>query len=135
MIQDKLKELGVLIEQNPTSPQVLVLAADIKKSCATAEEEKIVEDFVSIRLSKLAEDVEMLHDEAIKLQLGEISDMINLSYIARKYFKKSRAWLSQRINGNSVNGKPCRFTSAELDIFNDALRDMSAHLSCVTVKY
>ena len=61
--------------------------------------------------------------------------MLNLSYIARKYFRKSRAWLSQRINGNNVNGKPCRFTPEELDTFNNALRDMSLRLSSADVRY
>lgn len=135
MIQDKLNELGKLMEQNPTSPQALTLAAEIKSACTTPEEEKLVEDFVGTRLASLTSDIEQLHDEATKLQLGEIGDMINLSYIAKKYFKKSRAWLSQRINGNNVNGKPCRFTPDELNIFNEALRDMSLRLSCVAVKY
>lgn len=135
MIKQKLNELGKLIDNNATSPQVLALAAEIKSTCTTPQEEKLVEDFVGSRLTKLSSDIEQLHADAIKLQLGEISDMINLSYIAKTYFKKSRAWLSQRINGNSVNGKTCRFTPAELDQFNNALRDMSARLSCVSVRY
>lgn len=135
MIQDKLNELGKLMEQNPTSPQVLALASEIKSACTTPEDEKLVDDFVGARLPKLTADIEQLHEEATKLQLGEIGDMINLSYIAKKYFKKSRAWLSQRVNGNSVNGKPCRFTPAELDTFNAALRDMSMRLASVAVKY
>lgn len=135
MIQEKLKELGKLMEQNPTSPQVLAMAAEIKSACTTPEDEKLVENFIAARLPKLTADIEQLHEEATKLQLGEISDMINLSYIAKKYFKKSRAWLSQRVNGNIVNGKPCRFTPAELDTFNAALRDMSARLANMVVKY
>lgn len=135
MIQDKLNELGKLMEQNPTSPQVLILANEIKSACKTPEEDKIVENFVGARLAKLTNDVNNLYEDAIKLQLGEIGDMINLSYIAKTYFKKSRAWLSQRVNGNSVNGKPCRFTPAELETFNFALHDMSARLSCVNVRY
>lgn len=135
MIQDKLNELGKLMDTNPASPQVLALAAEIKSGCATPEEEKLVEDFVGARLPKLSSDVDKLYEDTIKLQLGEISDMLNLSYIAKTYFKKSRAWLSQRVNGNSVNGKRCRFTPDELDTLNFALRDMSARLSCVTVSY
>ena len=91
MIHDKLNELGKLMDQNPTSPQVLALATEIKSTCTTPEDEKLVDDFVGARLSKLTADIEQIHEEAIKLQLGEIGDMINLSYIAKKYFKKSRA--------------------------------------------
>lgn len=134
-IQKKLDELGRLIEKNPTSPEVLTLAAQIKAECTSDEERKTIGEFVGSRIAKLTADVEDIHRDAVKLQLGEISDMVNLSYIAKTYFKKSRAWLSQRINGNSVNGRPCRFTPDELVTFNGALRDMSARLSCATVKY
>lgn len=133
--QEKLNELGRLIDKNPADPGVLTLAAKIKSECNSDNELAMVEGFVGSRLAKLTSDIEGIHEEATKLQLGEISDMINLSYIAKTYFKKSRAWLSQRVNGNSVNGRPCRFTSEELATFNGALRDMSARLSCATVKY
>lgn len=123
------------MDQNPTSPQVLSLATEIKNACATPEEKKIVDDFVGSRLAKLTTDINKIYEDAIKLQLEEIGDMLNLSYIAKTYFKKSRAWLSQRVNGNCVNGKACRFTQAELDIFNFALRDMSLRLSSVKVSY
>lgn len=135
MIQEKLSELGKLMEKNPTSPAVLSLAAEIKSSCTSAEDKRLVEEFVGARLPKISADIENLHEEATRLQLGEIGDMINISYIAKKYFKKSRAWLSQRINGNNVNGRPCRFTPSELDIFNAALRDMGLRLASVAVKY
>src|SRR5690606_26312843 len=46
---------------------------------------------------------ERIEDLTIKAQLAELSEVINLSYIAKKYFNKSRAWLSQRINAHSVN--------------------------------
>lgn len=135
MIQDRLKELGRLMDENSASPQVVQLAAEIKGACRTPEEEKAVEEFVGSRLPKLSEAIDGLHEEATRLQMGEIGEMVNLSYIARTYFRKSRAWLSQRVNGNSVNGKRCRFTESELETFNAALRDMSARLSGVTVGY
>ena len=129
-----MNELGKLMESNPTSPEVTRLAHEIKSECHSPEEETMVEEFVGARLPKLAEDIETLREDAIKLQLEEVSEMLNLSYIARKYFKKSRAWLSQRVNGSIVNGKHCRFTAVELDTLNCALRDMSVRLSAVTVK-
>jgi len=111
------------------------LAREIKSECRSSEEEAMVEVFVGSHLPMLTASVESLHEDAVKLQLDEVSDMLNLSYIARKYFKKSRAWLSQRVNGSMVNGKPCRFTAMELDTFNNALRDMSSRLSAVTLRY
>ena len=88
MIQEKLNELGKLMEQNPTSPQVLALAAEIKSACSTPEDEKLIDDFVSARLTKLTADIEQLYEVATKLQLGEIGDMINLSYIAKKILQE-----------------------------------------------
>jgi len=59
------------------------------------------------------------------VQLGEVADIISLSYIAKKYFGKSKYWLYQRINGYSVNGKTARFKQEEMDTFRFALQDVS----------
>ena len=135
MIQTRLNELGRLIDLDPTSPQVASLAAEIKRDATTAEDRQLIDDFIGARLPRLAADIDNIHQQATRLQLGEIADMVNLSYIARTYFHRSRAWLSQRINGNTVNGKPCRLTPQELNTLNAALRDMGARLSQTTLKY
>lgn len=59
------------------------------------------------------------------IELGEIADMASMSYIAKKYFNKSRTWLYQRLNNNLVNGKPAQFTKEEKETFAKALKDMS----------
>ena len=59
------------------------------------------------------------------IELGDIANMASMSYIAKKYFSKSRTWLYQRLNGNIVNGKPAQFTKEEKEIFARALEDMS----------
>lgn len=61
----------------------------------------------------------------IRAKLGEIPEAISLSYVAKKYFGKSRNWLYQRLNGNLVNGKPASFTPAEHQKFVAALEDIS----------
>jgi hypothetical protein len=68
-------------------------------------------------------------DVTIKECLGEIGDVLSMSYIAQHYFQRDRSWLAQRVNGNIVNGKPCAFTDAELDIFKFALNDIKNKLS------
>ena len=62
-------------------------------------------------------------------------DIISLSYLAKRYFNKSRSWLYQRMNGNIVNGKPARFTSDELATLNRALKDISEKLGSLSVSY
>ena len=134
-MEEKLKVLANLMATEPQSPYLKDLAKEIKDSCSTVAEELQIEDFVAKGIAKLTTDVEELHSEALKLQLGEVSDMVNLSYIAKTYFKKSRAWLSQRINGNTVNGKTCKFTDEELATLNNALHDMSIRIGGLTLNY
>ena len=69
--------------------------------------------------------VERAEDALLRDKLGEIPEEISLSYIAKKYFGKSRNWLYQRINGYLVNGKPARFTDEERKKFVAAINDIS----------
>ncbi|MFT4204200.1 MAG: DUF5053 domain-containing protein [Chitinophagaceae bacterium] len=70
---------------------------------------------------------------AIKAQIAPAIDVINLSYIAKTYFSKSRQWLVNRVNGNLVNGKTAKFTKDELNTFNAALQDISKKIGSVSV--
>ena len=70
--------------------------------------------------------------ETVARQLmGDIPDAISFSYIAKKYFGKSRGWLMQKVNGNTVNGKKASFTDSERETFRAALLDLSNQLSSV----
>ena len=69
--------------------------------------------------------VERAEDALLRDKLGDIPEVISLSYIAKKYFGKSRNWLYQRINGYLVNGKPARFTDEERKKFVAAINDIS----------
>lgn len=68
-------------------------------------------------------------DIDVRNQIGDLGDIISLSYIAQHYFQKDRSWLAQRINGNIVNGKPSAFTDDELELFKFALNDIKNKLS------
>lgn len=61
----------------------------------------------------------------IKEQMEAVSEIISMSYIAKTYFNKTKSWLSQRINGLNVNGKPASFTDEELETLNFAFKDIS----------
>ena len=71
--------------------------------------------------------------EHIRQQLGEVPEILSMSYIAKTYFGKSRTWLYQRINGNNVNGKPAYFTRSERKQLQDALHDIGEKLSAITL--
>lgn len=67
---------------------------------------------------------ERINGVAVKMQLAEVSEIISLSYIAKTYFNKTKSWLSQRVNGHTVNGKAALFTSEEMKTLNFALKDV-----------
>lgn len=73
-------------------------------------------------------------DEMIaRAKLGEMAKALSLSYIAEKYFGKSRAWLMQKVNGNIVHGKQQGFTETEREQFREALEDISKNLSAIAM--
>jgi len=73
-------------------------------------------------------------DDACWLAGLEICGFINFSEVARKYFGRSSQWLTQRLHGSEVNGKPARFKPEEADKFAAALRDMAARLSSAAAR-
>ena len=79
----------------------------------------------------LAEGAEMV----VRAKLGEVPEAISFSYIAKKYFGKSRGWLMQKVNGNTVNGKQAAFTDAERKQFREALQDISKQLSTAALAF
>ena len=96
---------------------IAAFEAELVKKHSNLSADEMMENLGHIdnRLSEL---------EAI-VELGEIADMASMSYIAKKYFNKSRSWLCQRLNGNLVNGKPAHLTEEERKTLAYALEDMS----------
>ncbi|MCC8186487.1 MAG: DUF5053 domain-containing protein [Bacteroides sp.] len=80
------------------------------------------------RRKKTIREVREINETLLKQQLENVKDMISLAYIAKHYFGKSKQWLYQRINGNSINGKPVSLTSDELLTLKNALLDISGKL-------
>lgn len=67
--------------------------------------------------------------ELLRERLKEILPIISVSHLSKTYFYRSPQWFYQRLNGNAVNGKPARFTEAELKVLHDALRDISGKIN------
>ena len=87
------------------------------------------------RLSDLSGVSDSLQEKTIDEARAEIANLrreikdedyrlLPLSYIANHYFKKSAAWLSQRINGTPVRGKVYTLNSEQKHIFNQAVREI-----------
>lgn len=69
--------------------------------------------------------------EVLKTQIEDVYDILPLSYIAKRYFNKSRAWLYQRLNGYKVKGKTYTLNEEEKRIFNAAMQELSAKIGSV----
>ncbi|MBQ6203630.1 MAG: DUF5053 domain-containing protein [Prevotella sp.] len=84
-------------------------------------------------VSKITDNMEkvadMAREDTARRLMGDIPEAISLSYIAKTYFGKSRAWLMQKVNGNTVNGKKAAFTPSESKQMREALQDLSKKLS------
>jgi hypothetical protein len=109
----------------------------IHEHFTSEKEQNEIEEFISSALSDISNRTEDLIKQAesalIRMQLNDINEIISLSYVAKKYFKKDRSWLHQKINGNRKNGKPAKFTDSEIETFNFALQDISKKIGSITI--
>lgn len=82
-------------------------------------------------------DFENIHKEitdikeqlTIRERLSPVLPYLSVSNLAKDYFGKSSSWFYQRLNGNSVHGKICKFTQEELAILDMALKDISRRIT------
>ncbi|SDE69480.1 DUF5053 domain-containing protein [Riemerella columbipharyngis] len=65
----------------------------------------------------------------MKQQLWDIIVEISWGEISEQYFKKSRSWLSKKMNGKGFNGEAnADFTPEEKEILKGALIDLSERI-------
>ena len=62
------------------------------------------------------------------LREGDIMRVLNASYIAERFFGKSKSWFSQKLNNHNKNGAPAAFTPAEIETLRNALYTISIEL-------
>lgn len=62
------------------------------------------------------------------LAFSELEGIINNSALARQYFNRSPAWITQRINGNTVFNKKAMFRESEYHQLAEAFRDIAKRL-------
>lgn len=99
---------------------------------------QIEEKYKNMSIDEIEASIQMIGDRIEELKtlvdLSDVTDIVSISYIAKEYFNKSRAWLAQRINGNIVNGKPARFSTEELKTLKRALEDISKKMQDASSK-
>lgn len=107
---------------------------DMKALYTKPEEKEAIRKHLDSKLNEIENRTETL-DKSITLreQMSEIIDLIPISYIAKNYFGKSRAWLYQRINGYKVRGHVYTLNEKEIETFNRALKDISNKIGSLSV--
>lgn len=86
--------------------------------------EAVDDDFEAIH-----QCIEEAKDLKLRSQMEQVLPFLSISALAKHYFGKSASWFYQRLNGNIVHGKPCRFTPEELEKVKLALNDIKDKLS------
>lgn len=117
---DALKERYINASNEREKEQVI---SEIRSAC-NEDADAVIE----IAVEQIKESHAEIDAYLVRKQMEHILPCISLAYIAETYFKKSRHWLYQRVNGLLVNGKPARFTQQEMETLNFALRDIGERL-------
>lgn len=105
----------------------------------TSEEDRaVIQRFLDEELDSIGNDLDRVGEsleriEQLKKQLEDMREIIPFKYIAKHYFGKSAAWLSQRINGSEVRGQRYTLKPNEIEIFNNALHDIGLRLGSFSI--
>ena len=65
----------------------------------------------------------------VELKEQDIMKVLKASYIAERFFGKSRSWIAHKINHDLTNGKPDGFTPAERMKLSKALETIALELN------
>ena len=85
--------------------------------------------FENAMMSAIQDTNKRIESEILRDKLENVLPAISVSHLAKEYFGKTPQWFYQRLNGNTVNGKQAKFTSNELHVLADALKDISKRIS------
>ncbi|MDR2042735.1 MAG: DUF5053 domain-containing protein [Tannerella sp.] len=101
-----------------------------KEFCALSDSEKaaVQETFLASLDKKISEADTLIREVNLKIELENVSKYVSMSYIAQRFFGKSRQWLNNRIKGNLVNGKVATFSADELNCLSSALMQLSGEI-------
>ena len=117
--------------RNAEDLQKIVDAVSILSPSEREVLEPFLEEMNDRFLSKAKETINVVK---VAMQLETVSDYISLSYIAKRFFGKSRSWLHNKIKGNFSNGKPASFSDSEIKTLQEALDTLSEELKQASLK-
>lgn len=66
---------------------------------------------------------------ATEVAFSELEGLVNKTQLATQYFKRTHAWLSQKLHGSTVLNRQKAFTEAEYHQLAEAFRDIAKRLN------
>lgn len=108
------------------------ITAEAKAEGKSDEMAEVLELLIANANAHLDNIEKSVEQYTLHQQMGSLSEVINLAYIARHYFGKTRQWLYQRLKGQTVNGKPASFTPEEQNTFRAALDEIGLQIAAFT---
>ena len=135
--KEKMKELNEddLLKMDTLHGEALdAHLMEMKELYIKSDEKDAIRKHLDGELDTIENRIDSLDKRiTIREQMSEIIDLIPISYIAKNYFGKSRAWLYQRINGYKVRGRVYSLNEKEVETFNRALKDISHKIGSLSV--
>lgn len=98
---------------------------------ASSEEGRKMADEIFVRLK----NGEIGSDKLVlDLKQEDVAKVLKVSYIAERFFKRSRSWLCHKLNNSIVNGKPDGFTNEERLKLKSALATIAYEIEILSDK-
>ncbi len=125
-LEKKLKELEGLL-QMPVGEEREAKFQELYTWFSAHKDEPDVRDIMP-RL--LDQKIEATKEEIVTLrsQMGELYELLPLSYIAEVYFDKPKAWLYQRLNGYEIRGHRYTLNAEQKQTFNRACQELGQRI-------
>ncbi len=120
-MEDKIKQLKKRFRAAKTGSELEAIDKDMDILSNES-------DFSDKMLASIQETNKSLEEVLLREKLEKVLPAISVSYISKQYFHKTPQWFYHRLNGNIINGKPAKFTTAELGTLKMALLDIANNL-------
>ncbi|MDE5784980.1 MAG: DUF5053 domain-containing protein [Duncaniella sp.] len=102
------------------------LINEILQRAQSDEGEKLAKEAVA-RYKKTSEA-----DKVLDLKEQDIMKVLKVSYIAERFFGRSRSWICHKLNHDLKNGKPDDFTPEERQKLKNALDTIAYELQILS---
>ena len=133
-----MKELRAIVNGNaPDMEQAYKKKFDyINVNYTTDADQEAIGDFLVESYKELGNEAEALLRQVEKAEeLREMKEIVPVSYIARRYFGRSAAWLQQRLYGYKVRGRVYTLNDEQKATFDAALQDIARQLSSFSIAH